>query len=388
LRGFAVGLLCLLVLACGNTGAATVAREPGQPLPALDDARAGRFLLGKAVFERLVVPDEGLGPLFNAERCSSCHDVPAAGGTGNLLVTKATRYENGECSLLEAEGGDNIQQRATPLLSAHGIHNEKVPASATARSLATAPPLFGLGLIEGIPEKEILSRRDENDADGDGISGRAGSAADGTLGRFSRKSDIATLEGFIDTALRFEIGLTTPAHPVEETVNGQPLPADADPAPDPEIGADGIALLADFIRYLAPPVREIVSGAASDTVIRGERVFDRLRCAACHTPTMRTGRSEAASLDRVHADLYSDLLLHDMGEDMADVCGHGASPSEWRTAPLWGLRFRARFMHDARASSPHAAILAHGGEARTARDAFDALPADAKRDLLRFLATL
>jgi CxxC motif-containing protein (DUF1111 family) len=374
--------------ACGRAPVRDVSADPGQPLPGLEDAEAGRFLLGKAVFERLVVQEEGLGPLYNADRCSGCHNIPATGGSGTLTVTKATRFVGESCDLLEGEGGDNIQQRATPLLEAHGIHGETIPDDATGHATIEAPPLYGLGLIEAIDENAIIRRADPDDADGDGISGRAGRDAEGRLARFSRKADVATIEGFIDTALRFEIGLTTPGHPQEERVNGRPLPDGVDPKRDPEIDAAGIGRLVDYVRFLAPPAPEAASAAASDSIRRGSRLFERVRCDACHTPSMRTTSGPTRSLSGAEARLYSDLLLHDMGPDLADVCGHAASPSEWRTSTLWGLRYRSRLMHDGRATDVRSAILLHDGEAAATRNAFSRLSATEQADLLRFLASL
>lgn len=230
-----------------------VAREPGQPLADISDEQRGAFLLGRALFERLTTPEEGLGPLFNAERCSSCHDMPATGGGGPALVLKATRFEDGRCNLLTDQGGDNIQQRATTALTARGVSGESIPRAATATARVTGPPLFGMGLVEEIPEDAITDRADPADADGDGVSGRAARTPDGRLGRFGRKGEAATIADFIDTALRFELGLTTPAHPVEETVNGRPLPPGADPMPDPDLDARGVRLLVEYVRLLAPP---------------------------------------------------------------------------------------------------------------------------------------
>jgi CxxC motif-containing protein (DUF1111 family) len=239
-----------------------------------------------------------------------------------------------------------------------------------------------------MPDDELLSRNDPDDADGDGISGRATRDAEGRVGRFGRKAEFATIAGFTDTALRFEVGLTTPAHPREETVNGRPLPADADPMPEPEIDANGIALLTDFIRLLAPPAREIMSGATADTVREGEKLFQRLRCVSCHSPEMRTGPGGVRAFDRVRVPLYSDLLLHDMGGGLSGECGPQASPTEWRTPPLWGLRYRSRLLHDGRATGVRDAVLAHGGEAAISRDAFATLrPAD-QMAVIRFLASL
>jgi len=387
-RNLTVLMLCSSVTACERTRVRGVAAEPGQPIPGLQDAETGRFLLGKAVFERLVVQEEGLGPLFNADRCSSCHNIPTTGGSGTLTVTKATRLVADRCDLLEAEGGDNIQQRATPLLEARGVTRETIPADATGRARIEAPPLYGLGLVQAIAEAEILRRDDPDDADGDGISGRVGRDANGHVGRFSRKADVATIEGFIDTALRFEIGLTTPAHPEEERINGRPLPPGVDPMRDPEIDDNGIGRLADYIRFLAPPAREAASAMASDSIRRGGQLFEGLRCHACHSLSLRTGTGSFPSLSGVEARLYSDLLLHDMGPALADVCGTNASPSEWRTSMLWGLRYRGRLMHDGRAADARSAILLHGGEAQVSRDLFSRLSAAEQTDLLRFLASL
>ena len=380
--------VALASVACASDGG-DVAREPGEPLPGLTEEELGRFLLGKAVFDRLTTPEEGLGPLFNQDRCSSCHDLPTSGGSGVEFVTKATRWENGVCNLLVDEGGDNIQQRATPLLAAHGITRETMPPSATARVEVAGPALFGLGLVELIPDEEILSREDPDDADGDGISGRAGRTADGRVGRFGRKLDVATVFDFNETALRFELGLTTPMNPVEETVNGVPIPADADPVPDPEIDLRGINLLTDFVRFLAPSVRgNMASAAVRDTVERGEQRFDEIGCTSCHVPSMRAGPSDVAALDRKTINLYSDMLLHDLGPELGDVCGLNASPSEYRTALLLGLRFRTDYMHDDRASSLRRAVLLHEGEATRIRDAFERLTVEEQGSLLRFLSIL
>lgn len=374
--------LLAAVLAAACASERDVAGEPGQPLPGLEEEDLGRFLLGKALFERLTTPEEGLGPLFNAERCSACHNVPATGGSGPALVVKATRFENGRCDLLVGEGGDNIQQRATAPLVARGIAREEIPRHATATARVTGPPLFGLGLVETIRDATILAREDAGDANGDSISGRAARTTDGRLGRFGRKGEAPTIPDFIDTALRFELGLTTPAHPTEETVNGVPIPSSADPMPDPEIDERGLRLLAEYVRFLAPPARDTPeSGAARDSVARGEELFAAIGCASCHVPAFRTP-------DRKRVALYSDLLLHDVGPGLADVCGTSAGPSEYRTAPLWGLRYREALLHDGRAHSVPEAVALHGGEASAARDGFVRLSAEQRALLLRFVGSL
>lgn len=366
-----------------------VGAEPGEPLPGLTEDEQGRFLFGKSVFERLVVPEEGLGPLFNAERCSACHEVPTTGGVGyRFPVVKATRYEAGMCNLLEAEGGDNIQQRVTAALGVHGITRERIPESANGQTSVPAPALFGSGLVEAIPEGTILDLEDPEDADGDGISGRAGRSPDGRVGRFGRKGEMPTVTEFIDTALRFELGLTTPGSPREEMPNGRPLPDDVDPMPEPEIDERGVALLTDYVHFLAAPNPEDATGAVRDSIEQGRRIFDEVGCAVCHTPTLETGEHPVAALSRKRVQLYSDMLLHDMGPELADVCGPDASPAEYMTTRLWGLRHRRFFLHDGRAASLEEAINAHGGESTASRDAWRNLDPERRLLLSRFLRSL
>jgi CxxC motif-containing protein (DUF1111 family) len=363
--------------------------QPGKPLSGLTDLELGSFLVGQAVFERIATPEEGLGPFFNAERCSACHDEPAVGGTGALLVVKATAWDGQRCDLLETEGGDNIRQRATPRMQAHGRMSVPVPAGATATSRVTSPPLFGLGLIEAIADADLIAGADPEDVDGDGVRGRAPLMPDGSVARFGRKGETSTIADFVDTALRFEMGLTTPLFPDEAAAGGRDLPDGVDPMGEPEIEQNGVDLLAAFSRFLAPPARaQAQSRAHADSVAAGERIFGAIGCDRCHAPELRTGRSPTPALDRKPVRAYSDFLLHDLGPEMASVCGVRAGPSEWRTAPLWGLRYRSRFLHDGRAADVERAIAAHGGEAERSRRAFDALGPSDRARLLAFLRSL
>lgn len=272
---------------------------------------------------------------------------------------------------------------------AHGFTGEADPPSATAVVELKPLSLFGMGLVEAIPEAEILSREDPDDADGDGISGRAGRDAEGRLGRFTGKAEWFRLSDFIESALITELGLTTPNNPVEETLNGVPIPPETDPMPEPEIDERGINILTDFVRFLAPPVRATLSAAAlRDSVERGEQLFEDIGCTPCHTPSLRTGPSDISALDRKTANIYSDLLLHDMGAELAGACGLNADPSEHRTAKLWGLRFKDRYMFDGRATSLRQSVELHGGESEASRDAFQELSAEEQAYLLRFLSIL
>lgn len=388
--------ILLGILASGGCGAPPIPSDgpptrPGDALPGLGDAETGRFLLGKAVFERLATEEEGLGPLFNATRCSACHEEPSSGGTSTIRVAKAAAWdpESGRCDLLHELGGDNFQSSATTLLLGAGMGPELIPPEANSRASVLAPTLYGLGLVEAVPAAELEALADPEDRDGDGISGRLGVDELGTPGRFGRKGEVPTLRGFVDSALRFELGFSTPDHPREETVNGTPVPAGADPMGEPEIDDRGIDLLTDYLRYLAPPARRWPEpGPSRDSVMAGEALFGEIGCAACHTPVLRTARSEVSALSRVDVPLYSDLLLHDLGPELAGVCGPGASPTEHRTARLWGLGLRTEFLHDGRARTLEEAVDYHGGEAAAARAAFEALAPGERRQLVRFLGSL
>jgi CxxC motif-containing protein (DUF1111 family) len=367
-----------------------VTGEPGEPLPGLAQAALGRFQAGRALFDKVYTPEEGLGPAFNENQCSACHTVPASGGTSGFeRVVRATRFtEAGDCDLLLSRGGENVRSQATPLLKARGVTSETIPPHATEIGRFTPPFLFGLGLIEAIPEPVIVARHDPDDADGDGISGRGGRTPDGRLARFGRKAEFATIREFVESALRLEMGLTTRATHVE-TLNGGPLPQGTDPVPEPEVDSGTVDLLTTFVRLLAAPAPAPPRSAAHhDTVTVGRRLFHRLGCAACHVPTLRTGRADVATLSQKSLDLYSDLLLHDMGPTLASVCGHVATPLETRTEPLMGLGRRDLFLHDGRTSDLTEAILAHGGEAQAARDAFARLPWLRQHYVLTFLRSL
>jgi CxxC motif-containing protein (DUF1111 family) len=158
--------------------------------------------------------------------------------------------------------------------------------------------------------------------------------------------------------------------------------------PEPEIDENGLMLLTEFATYLAPPSPQTPDPAASDSIARGSDLFRLTGCVKCHVPTLRTAGHRVPALDSRNVNLYSDLLLHDLGTGLADICGTSASPGEWRTSPLWGLRYRTQLMHDGRAASLREAILLHGGEADRVSAAFRSLsPAD-QSFMLRFLASL
>jgi CxxC motif-containing protein (DUF1111 family) len=361
----------------------------GSPLPDLNPEELTRFRTGEALFNRVFSEKEGLGPLFNENQCSACHTSPVAGGTGDQLVIRASRSTPERCDALSNVGGDNVRTQATAALRARGVQAQPFPASATERAQLTAPFLFGLGLVEAIPERAILERADPEDRDHDGISGRAGRDASGQLARFGRKADVASLRVFTENALHLEMGLTSRARSAEGTLAGQPFPAAVDPATDPEVDDRTVESLVDFIRFLAPPARQPrATLAEQQTVQRGELLFHTAGCDLCHVPALPTGRHLSAALDRGRVFLYSDLLLHDLGPQLSNVCSLTATPNEQRTALLMGLGRRTVFLHDGRARDLTQAIQLHGGEAEPARQRFRGLNELDQARLIEFLRTL
>lgn len=383
--GWTVAALVLAAGACDRTVPAATA-GPGEPIPGITAAERQEFLAGLALFTNAFSPADGLGPTFNENRCASCHDLPANGGSGADAVRKVTRFADGRCDLLAAHGGDMLQSQITDALRAHGFDVEGVPAMANAVTGVMPPPLFGAGFIDAIPDAAILRHADPEDADGDGISGRAGVAGGERLGRFGWKANFATVRDFVENALLTEMGLTTAGFPEEMPIGAHPLPDGSDPVADPEIDAALVDRLTTYVRLLAPPATD--TAAAAPEVRAGRAVFDRIGCAACHRPETRTAESAPPPFGGRTLALYSDLLLHDMGPENAGVCAVHAGPSEWRTPPLMGLRFRVNLWHDGRASSVDGAIRAHGGEGARARDAFTVLTDAERTALLRFLGSL
>jgi CxxC motif-containing protein (DUF1111 family) len=368
------------------TGACEKPPQPGDPLKGLSAAETEQFEKGKTVFARVFTPQSGLGPLFNAEACGECHESPAAGGVGDEVEVHATAFlPDGFCDPLADVGGPVYQQQVTPALkNALGIDREPIPARATARANRTTPDVLGFGLLDAVPDATILSYADPDDRNKDGISGRPNRFFDGRLGRFGRKALVPTLAEFNEGALLFEQGATSPNAPDEESVAGQPLPAGVDPAPDPEVNPQDVADLTAFVRFLAPPAFPKLK----DESKRGAVVFSKIGCAECHVPKLKTGPSDVVALANREVQAYTDLLLHDMGPELADICLGLATPAEFRTEPLMGLRLSQSFLHDGRAKSIEEAIRLHGGEATGARDRFTGLSAGDRAALLAFLKQL
>jgi len=267
-----------------------------------------------------------------------------------------------------------------------------------------APQMIGLGLLEAIPAADILANADPDDTDGDGISGRPNVVWSGEfdtpmLGRFGLKAGAPTVKAQSAGAFAGDIGISNPLHPKPwgECTEAQAACIKA-PHGDGdergfEIDAEGLDLVTFYSRNLAVPARRDVSDAQ---VLHGKEVFYTTGCTSCHVPAYVTHRLE----DRPEQSFqliwpYSDLLLHDMGEGLADNRPEArATGREWRSPPLWGIGLTKRvsghtyFLHDGRARSLLEAILWHGGEAEAAKEAVQTMPKADRDALIRFLESL
>jgi len=361
----------------------------GDPLPGLTPEQLAQFKAGKRAFQRAFTPQDGLGPLFNEVSCQECHEDPVLGGVGDEIEIHATKFSpSGLCDPLFHEGGPVFQTQATPLLQAHGITNEPVPPDAAGIGRRTPSPLFGFGLVDAIPDAAILANQNTNAAYG--IHGHANRTIDGRVGRFGHKANTATLFDFNVGAYHDEMGITSAREPVENTLNGTPVPPDTVLGPQPNISLEEISNATVFIQFLAPPPSQIFTNYQDRTLAkRGQNLFTSLQCAGCHVPEMKTGPSAVPALNYKLVALYSDLLVHDLGTNLADICLGEAHPSEFRTAPLMGLRFHVDgLLHDASATNVQEAIERHGGEAQKSADEFKALNDDNKKALLKFLDSI
>ena len=365
----------------------------GTALPGLDAAQRRQFEMGRGVFAMVFTPATGLGPLFNSVGCANCHEEPVIGGSGGNdeggedVEVHATAFHGAGagCDDLAAVGGQVIQKQITPAYSDFlQMTAEPIPAAATDSGHRTTPDLFGFGLLDAVPDAEILARADPLDLNGDGISGRPNRTADGRLGRFGRKAQAATLREFNGGAFVMEMGITNPGNETEQIVAGFPFPPGVDPVPEPEITAEQFDAADAFVRFLAPPTRAPLGILGT----QGALVFRKVGCASCHVPTLVTGANPVRALSFKVVPAFTDLLLHDMGPDLADICLGQAERSEFRTEPLMGLRFATAYLHDGRATTIRQAIELHDGEARGARERFGRLTPFEKFVLLRFLKRL
>jgi CxxC motif-containing protein (DUF1111 family) len=352
------------------------------PLAGLTADERVRFVRGDAHFEEPFAETQGLGPHYVHRSCTSCHEDDARGpGVVRRIVAPEGALPHGDV--------------VRPRLAAGA--RTAIAAPEGARTVVRlGPAVFARGLLEAIPDETILAHEAAQAAAGGPISGRAARLASSArepaslfgdaaprLGRFGHQARAATLESFVADALLGDMGLTSPARP-DELSSPDGLRDDLRPGPD--VDAETVALLADYVRFLAIPAR-------IEPDPHGAALFERVGCADCHVPTARTRADHPveALRDREVA-LYTDVLLHDLGEGLDDGLVEGAAePREWRTAPLVGVRFLRGLLHDGRAETVAEAIAAHASEGSEANDVvarFEALAPDDQRALIGFVEAL
>lgn len=366
----------------------------GDPLRGLTQAQRAAFEAGREEFNQAEEVDEGLGPVFNDRSCAICHSAPVVGGGSERTVTRFGTTSNGAFDPLAAFGGSLIQEKSIGPADLAGIHQfqaETVPASATIVAHRRTTPLFGLGLVDAVPDADFVALAAKEAQQGDGTAGRAAMVTDlvhggQSVGKFGWKAQVPNLMQFSADAYLNEMGITSPLFPNENCPNGNCAELAFNPAPGLNDAGDGVQKFADFMTMLAPPSR--LSNPRDRSGNAGEQTFEQIGCTACHTPTMRTGSSSVPALDRQTFHPYSDFLLHDMGSLGDGISQGAANGREMRTAPLWGLRAVTRYLHDGRATTLEAAILAHEGQGRAARDRFARLDGRRKDSLLAFLNSL
>jgi CxxC motif-containing protein (DUF1111 family) len=352
---------------------------PGAPLPlpgawggperALEPPEQERFLAGRHLFDKEFALGSGVGPLFNGGSCRACHFDPVIGGAGPLDVD-VTHQGIADGTSVQAPAMGTLAHR-------HAVAATRPPVDERSNFFERrqTPPLFGLGLVERIPDSALLALEDPSDRDRNGVRGRVHRLEDGRVGRFGWKAEVPSLHEFVRDALGDELGLTVPAEP-GRTFG---VVADMDGVADPEARPEEVEGLLYYTRNLGPPPRTRTDVALED---RGEQLFVQVGCARCHVPTLRTE-------DGVEVALYSDLLLHDVVRgDRYGVGAGRASPREYRTAPLWGLARTGPYLHDGAAATVEQAIELHGGEALGARVAYERLSAEERQALLAFLRSL
>jgi CxxC motif-containing protein (DUF1111 family) len=367
---------------------------PGQPFPTLTKAELSRWNIGKAAFLQPATVPGGLGPVFNESSCVTCHGGPQApGGSGLELVTRFGRYVNSQFDPLVAFGGPSIQAKGIGKFNGVNFVGEVVPPQATIVVHRRTIPLYGLGLVDAIPEAAIVALAEHQHEVSPATAGVPSVATDPTngesaIGRFGWKAQQPSLFDFSADALLNEMGVTTPVYPSENCPQGNCAILSADPAKtNPNAPSTLIQQLADFMTFTAPPTPP-PTAAPTPAVKAGQTIFGMIGCAACHQPTWQTGPNASPTLNQVVFAPYSDFLLHDMGGLGDGIPQASATPTQMRTAPLWGLQFEQTFLHDGRAKTVDQAIKAHQGQGASASTNYSNLTATQKNQLLAFLNSL
>jgi CxxC motif-containing protein (DUF1111 family) len=395
-------LLTILIIAVLVAGIASceklMTKAPAEdslldgPMEGLTPEQLSQFLKGDVAFNDDVFTSEtGLGPLFVATSCGTCH---AGDGKGHPFTT-LTRFGQTDST------GNKFLHAGGPQLQNRAIYNylpEQIPVGATS-SKFTPPANTGLGFLDAVTDASLLARADPDDLNGDGISGkpnwiavpdylteRNNSATHNGkyIGRFGKKAAAYDLFHQTVNAYNQDMGIAS-SYNAYDTYNGHEV--------DPEVTNQTVIDLVAYLKTLKAPIQRTPS---DPTVINGKKIFTEISCGKCHTPEMHTGYSSISALSNKTFFPYSDLLLHDMGSKLDDGYTEGnALTSEWRTPPLWGLGLSKNsqgnnyfLLHDGRARSIEEAILLHGGEALPSNNKFQQLTAVDKAALIKFLESL
>jgi CxxC motif-containing protein (DUF1111 family) len=390
LLSLGVGVLASL------TSASAISDLPitfGDPLPGLTAAQLAKFAAGKVEFSAVEAVDEGLGPVFNEASCKTCHLGPgtAVGGTNQRLETRFGKTTNGVFDPLVNRGGSLLQDQGIGLVADNYVYKaEQVPPEANTVARRRTTPLFGLGLVDAVPDGAFQLLAALEAARGDGTGGKVHMVNDlsrpgmKAVGKFGWKAQVNSLFVFSGDAYLNEMGITNPLFPNESCPQGDCAALAHNPFPTMNDLGSGVAAFNDFMTLLAPPPRGPIGG----NEIVGEAIFVAIGCSACHTPVLVTGQSPIAALRLKAFQPFSDFLLHDMGSLGDGIVQGDARARDMRTAPLWGLRTQTRLLHDGRATTIEQAIQAHEGQGAAARNRFRALPTDSRARLMAFLNSL
>jgi CxxC motif-containing protein (DUF1111 family) len=362
------------------------------PIEGLTSEQRAQFVLGdKAFNDDVFTVENGLGPLFVANSCASCH---AGDGKGHPFTT-LTRFGQSDTlgNQYMHQGGPQLQHRGLP-----GFIPEQIPSGATF-SKFTPPANTGLGYLEAVSDATLLSLADENDANGDGISGRPNWITIPSycnerkqtihrngkyIGRFGKKAAVYDLLQQTVNAYNQDMGINS-SYEHYNTYNGQEA--------DVEVTNQTVQHLVLYLQTLKAPIQR---NAGDKEVMEGKQIFLSVDCGKCHTPQLQTGIFPIAAISQKSFYPYSDFLLHDMGAALDDHYTEGtALTAEWRTPPLWGLGLSKNsqggnyfLLHDGRAKSIEEAIALHGGEATSSQNKFQQLTASDKSKLIKFLESL
>ena len=362
------------------------------PVEGLTNAQNAQFLAGDIVFNDAIFTSKtGLGPIFVATNCASCH-VGDGKGTPFTTLTRFGQTDATGNQFLHL-GGPQLQNRALP-----GYTPETIPNGATF-SKFTPPAVTGLGFLQYITDADIIAMADPTDIDNDGISGvpnwitladhlipspNAIKQSGKYIHRFGKKAAAYDLLHQSVLAYNQDIGITSLFEPID-VFTGLEI--------DPEVS---IQIVNDVVLYLQTLKAPIQRNKEDLQVLDGKSIFTQINCSSCHKPELTTGFSPIDAISYKSFNPYTDLLLHDMGAGLDDGYTEGSAlTSEWRTPPLWGLGLSPGsqggqyfLMHDGRANSIENAILMHGGEAENSKNQFQSLTQSEKADLIKFLESL